>query len=712
MGPGGCTYRFGPFQLHPDRRLLERAGARVGLSARGFDILYVLVRNHDRVLSRAEIMSAFWPAQTVEEHNLSVQMSRLRQVLGEDGGGEVIATVPGRGYRFVAPVQLDADVGQAETPAEPASSSARGRLRRRVLPGAILAASVLAAGGGWLGWRALAPARADALSIVVMPFRDLSDGAGHGYLADAISDDLTTDLSHLPGAAVIARETADSYKGKAMPVAEVGRRLGVRYLLEGSVRAEGGRLHVNAQLIDTASSAHLWAERFDAPQENPDQAREAIVRRLASVLDVELVSAESARAERERPDAPDARDLFFRARSVLDHGDDLKAFQAAQGLLEKAVAMRPGFAEAEAALASMLLTKVRTVDDPTDQADFAEAKAMTARALAASPRNGAALAARALAILIEGRAGEAGYAAKDALEAEPDNLAALSVLASCASAEGRLDDAAGALQTLLRLDPEGTAARSRLLQLGNIHLLQGRPDEAIDLLHRAVAGDPEPAPGTDSWGRAEGARMLLVGAYAEQGDLTAARDLYAGYDRLWPHRTAWRIGAMAPKAMATLPGFARFLQALRSAGMPQAADEHVDLHVTPSTRPVRTDAFAATPAAMPGAKTLDTAGLVGLAPVGPLVLDLGHGAATPTGAVWQDAEAQTGKDNAFVDAAVARAGRRSSDPIVLMGDGTFGYTAYNAALHLVSKGFRRVYWYRGGEEAWASAGRPAQDRRS
>jgi len=207
---------------------------------------------------------------------------------------------------------------------------------------------------------------------------------------------------------------------------------------------------------------------------------------------------------------------------------------------------------------------------------------------------------------------------------------------------------------------------------------------------------------------------LLIGAYAENGQPAIARDLYERYDRLWPHRTVWRIGATAPKAMADLPGFDRFLKALRAAGMPQAADEHADLHVAPPTRPVSVDAFAATPTTIPGARVVDTAQLRALdaGRQRPLVLDLGRGAAVPAGAVWQDAEAQTGANQAFVDAAVARAGGNPSDPVVLMSDGTFGYAAYDAALRLVGRGFTRVFWYRGGEEAWAAARAPAADRRA
>ena len=147
------------------------------------------------------------------------------------------------------------------------------------------------------------------LSVVVMPFRNLSGDASQDFLADAISDDLTTDLSKIPGSLVIARQSADSYRGRAVPAAEIGRALRVRYLLEGSLRTEGRSVHINAQLIDTTTQAHLWAARFDTAPDKLGDARNAIVRRIASALDVVLSDTDAA----SRPaQSADAEDLFLR----------------------------------------------------------------------------------------------------------------------------------------------------------------------------------------------------------------------------------------------------------------------------------------------------------------------------------------------------------------------------------------------------------------
>jgi TolB-like protein len=180
---------------------------------------------------------------------------------------------------------------------------------------------VLALAAGTYGWRSGlatrlvgAPSNAPHLSIVVLPFANLSSDPEQDYFADAITDDLTTDLSHLTDSFVIARNTAFTYKGKAVDVKEIGRELGVRYALEGSVRRVGEDITVNAQLVLTETGAHVWADRFDGERPKLGQLQVDIVARLANSLGIELVRAEALRAMRERPDNPDAVDLAMRGR--------------------------------------------------------------------------------------------------------------------------------------------------------------------------------------------------------------------------------------------------------------------------------------------------------------------------------------------------------------------------------------------------------------
>ena len=194
--------------------------------------------------------------------------------------------------------------------------------------GVIAACVAVLIAAGWFGWRAWTPpqtaaltaasdklATAPRLSIIVLPFENLSGDKEQDYFADGITDDLTTDLSHLGGSFVIARNTAFTYKGKPVDAKEIGRELGVRYLLEGSVRRLGEKVEVNAQLISAETGAQVWADRFGGERSRLGELQVEFVSRLAHSLGVELVRAEALRSMRERPNNPDAVDLVMRARA-------------------------------------------------------------------------------------------------------------------------------------------------------------------------------------------------------------------------------------------------------------------------------------------------------------------------------------------------------------------------------------------------------------
>ncbi len=709
-------YAFGAFTLDLARGVLECDGRPVELSSRGFDILLVLVEARDRVVTRHEILTRVWGGRIVEESNLSVQVSKLRRALGDDENG-VIATIPGQGYRFVARITELAPAAEPAPPAAPspvptpAPPGRTARAPRRALLPALLALLLLASlGAGWVVFRHRAPPR---LSIVVMPFHDLSDHPNHQYLADAISDDITTDLAHLPGSLVVARETADSYAGRAVPAPAVGRALGVRYLLEGSLRAEDANLHINVQLIDTLGGGHLWSERFDITRAGLADARARIVGHIAGGLSQALDRVEAARTGQEGRRDPDAVDLLFRARSRLDHDDTLAGYEAATAFLRKAVALRPDFAEAQAALALALLHKMRGTDDPEAEPDEREARAAVGRALHLAPDGDTALVALAELQVSDGHFSEAADTARQVLARNANDVDAIDVLAAATANEGDVAAAADALGEITRLDPEEHRRRIRDLRLGTFRLLQGRLGDAQAALRRAIAGEPDPEPGAPDWGPPEEARLMLIAAACLDGHADVARTMYAAYARVWPHRTTWRIAAQAARSMAALPGFVRMIAALHDAGMPAFADEHVDDGVPPSATMLPDTSFGATPSRLPGAATIDTAALADLlrAKRADLVLDLGPGVAVLPDAAWEGDD-RNADDAQFEDSRLAalRPGGHAAT-IVVMSDGTYGTVSYNAALRLVQIGYTRVVWYRGGEEAWSAAKNPSLDRR-
>jgi len=311
-------YRFDDFHLDLRGGGLSRyVGAGnpipVTIGSRALDVLAVLIQRHGNLVSKDDLMAAVWPHTVVEDANLTVQISTLRRVLDEGRAGtSCIQTVPGRGYRFLATVTRLDHGAAAETartpiavepqtlggsmpdpeaandplPAPPVPLRFFGltfRPRELVLAGLLL--SLLGIGATWTLLRdglspvpsaqvvpaqsatalpaAVANLPAPRLSMVVLPFKNIGDHARDTYLADGITDDLTTDLAHIPGAFVIARESAYTYKDKATDVRQIGRELGVRYVLEGSVRRIDATLKVNAQLISAETGAHLWSDRFD-----------------------------------------------------------------------------------------------------------------------------------------------------------------------------------------------------------------------------------------------------------------------------------------------------------------------------------------------------------------------------------------------------------------------------------------------------------------
>jgi TolB-like protein/class 3 adenylate cyclase len=226
------------------------------------------------------------------------------------------------------------------------------------------------------------PGGAPRLSMVVLPFTNLSDDREQQYFADGITEDLTTDLSRIPNMFVISRNTAFTYRNKPVDTKQIGRELGVRYVLEGSVRRTGNQLRVSAQLIDAATDAHLWADRFDRNTGDLFALQNEITSRLANALGVELIVAEAARPT----DNPDALDFILRGRAALLKPRTRDTYKEAIDLFECALALDRESVEAQTRLAAILVTSVldRTADSAV--ADIARAEGLIDQALATSPR--------------------------------------------------------------------------------------------------------------------------------------------------------------------------------------------------------------------------------------------------------------------------------------------------------------------------------------
>ena len=261
---GNLLYLFEDYALDTERRELHRGADAVPITPQVFDLLDYLIRNRERVVSKDDLVSAVWNGRIVSDAALTTRLNAARNAIGDSGETQgLIKTLPRKGFRFVGAVRED------------------GGCKPKSVGSAVL-------GDDTTPTQATAP----RLSIVVLPFANLSGDPEQDYFVDGVTESLTTDLSRIGGSFVIARNTAFSYKGRAIDVRQVGRDLKIRYVLEGSVQRNGNQLRVNMRLVDAETGNHLWAERFDKPVADLFRMQDEIVSRLANTLETQLIEAE------------------------------------------------------------------------------------------------------------------------------------------------------------------------------------------------------------------------------------------------------------------------------------------------------------------------------------------------------------------------------------------------------------------------------------
>ena len=338
---------------------------RVSIGARTLDVLEVLIERAGALVFKDEIMGAVWPDTTVENSNLTIQISALRRVLDRGrADGSCIQTIAAQGYRFVAPVTRVeransigtlASAAVVDVPAATFSGATAPR-RRIAFVGvpATIAAAILAAITAWWIWPApTGSPRPSHLSIVVLPFTNLGDDGERQYLADAIADDVTSDLSRIAGLFVISRNTAFTYRDRSVDTKQISRELGVHYVLQGSVRRTGNQLRVATQLIDADTDGHLAAERFDGDAGDRFAVQSEITSRIAIALNAELIGAEAARPM----ERPDALNYLMRGRASLWKSPTAESNAEAVGFFERALALEPASVEAQSLLAGTLAAR-------------------------------------------------------------------------------------------------------------------------------------------------------------------------------------------------------------------------------------------------------------------------------------------------------------------------------------------------------------------
>jgi adenylate cyclase len=330
------------------------------------------------------------------------------------------------------------------------------------------------------------PAVAPRLSIVVLPFANLSDDREQQYFADGITEDLTTDLSRITGMFVISRSTAFTYRDKPVTAKQIGRDLGVCYVLQGSVRRSGNQVRVNAQLIDAETDTHLWVERFDHNMGDLLALQDEITRRIAVALNLELIGAGAACPT----EHPDARDYILRGRAALWKPQTREHYAEAIMLFERALALEPRSVDAQSWLASALAW--RMLDGITDvaTADIARTEDLVGQALAVSSRSPLAHFAKGQLLRAQRRPAEAISEYEMALAFNRNWVDALAAIGRCKILIGRIDEAIRDLEQTIRLSPRDPFVGYWYLRLGEAYLLQSRIDEAIVWLEKARNVNP------------------------------------------------------------------------------------------------------------------------------------------------------------------------------------------------------------------------------
>jgi TolB-like protein len=401
---------------------------------------------------------------------------------------------------------------------------------------------------------------APRLSIVVLPFENLSGDKERDYFADAITDDLTTDLSHLDGSFVIARGTAYSYKGKPIDVKQIGRELGVRYLLEGSVRRVGETITINAQLVSTETGAHIWADRFDGERSKLGELQVEFVSRLANSLGVELVRAEALRAMRERPNNPDAADLVMRGWTVLNSNPDKAALGDAAAVFERALALDAQNVPAMIGLAQALASRADMYWSDDRPGDIARAEETIDRALALQPHNSFAHVTKGYVYEAKKQWGPAIAEAEAAIAEDPNSAGAYADASFRKIYMGRSEDGFAGIEKALRLSPRDPSVPWWQYYICHLHTHLAQWEHAIEWCSKSAAGIPQ------AWYP----YLDLAADNAWAGHMKEARDAAAQLQKAYPGFTVQTLLGMHWTDDPTFDAqYQRLAEGLRKAGVPE-----------------------------------------------------------------------------------------------------------------------------------------------
>jgi TolB-like protein/Flp pilus assembly protein TadD len=524
-------YVFADCSLDIDRRELRRGNDAVAVEPQVFDLLHYLVQNRERVVSKDDLIAHVWNGRIVSDSSLSSRIAAVRRAVGDGGDQQrLIRTIPRKGLRFVGEVREDRNTGHAGA-AQPSP-----HVERDTVPLTSLSP----------------PPLPDKPSIAVLPFTNMSGDPEQEYFSDGITEDVITALSRLRWFFVIARNSTFVYKGQAVDVRHVGRDLGVRYVLEGSVRKSGQRVRISSQLLEATTGSHIWTERYDRELTDIFALQDEITASVTAAIEPKLLAAEGMRTETRSIEDLNAWDLVARA---LSHFGKMTAADsdAAIAILREAVARHPTYAPAHSILAFALLVSFQVGWMPTSGNKDVAARLAHRAAELDSDDPWAHMALGYLAIT-DRRTDEAVRHFQVALDLNPNFAAAYGYTGWALVLDGQSEEALRHFGQWMRMSPRDPLTGFLCAGISAAHYFAARYDEAIKWARQGVQLRP---------GMPAGHRMLCV-SLAQAGLIDEAGSAMAHLRELQPTLSVAWVKQSVPY---TARPMALFLDGLRKAGL-------------------------------------------------------------------------------------------------------------------------------------------------
>jgi TolB-like protein len=528
LGNGALRYFFEDYAFDTDRRELRRGPAVVATTPQVFDLLDYLIRNRDRVVSKDDLVRAIWNGRIVSDAALTTRLNAVRSAIGDSGEEQrLIKTLPRKGFRFVGSVreaQGPASGSVTDNPVEPPK---------------------------------LALSLPDKPSIAILPFTNLSSNPEQDYFADGIVDDITTALSRFKSLFVIARNSSFVYKGKSVDIKQVGRDLGVRYVLEGSVRRTAGKIRIAGQLIDVTTGAHLWADRFESEMGDIFDLQDRVTQQVVGAVAREIDRAEMERASRRTSGNIDAVTETYRGLPHIYWPTTPEQNDAAFQHFKNAIAVDPTFAPAYGGATSCLLWR-RANRWPVDvAADDSQLLSFAERIKELNTDDALALSTIGYALFHNHLDFDTGIELVDrAIRSNPNYASAYRRKGLLQVWDGGSDGAIANFEHGMRLSPRDPFSFISMAGMAFAHFNACRYGEAAGWADKSIRASP----------RYVGGLEVAIACYVGAGRLKDAQRVAADCLRMspgWRRDPDRRHGIRSPEVRA------KFREAFLRAGLPE-----------------------------------------------------------------------------------------------------------------------------------------------